>query len=77
MQGLADKNHWRDSFKDQLNVDFKDWMYDSIAKNIENKSKACNFKDSIANEQLNSIGNEKVPIKKKVKFNLEAKEKSR
>jgi hypothetical protein len=50
MQGLADKNHWRDSFKDQLNVDFKDWMYDSIAKNIENKSKACNFKDDIANE---------------------------
>lgn len=28
MQFLADKNHWRDTFEDQLNVDFKDWMYD-------------------------------------------------
>lgn len=31
MKGLAANNHWRDSFKDQLNVDFKDWMYNSIA----------------------------------------------
>ena len=31
MQILADKNHWRDTFQDQLNVDFKDWMYDQVA----------------------------------------------
>lgn len=53
MQSLADNNHWRDSFKDQLNVDFKDWMYSSIAKNLENKTKSSNFKDDICNDQLN------------------------
>jgi hypothetical protein len=37
MQFMADKNHWRDSFQDQLNVDFKEWMYDSISQNISNK----------------------------------------
>lgn len=52
-------------------------MYDSIAKTIENKTKAGDFKDGLCNQQLNIIGNEKVPIKQRVKFNLEAKEKSR
>jgi len=50
MQSLADKNHWRDSFKDQLNVDYKDWLYDSVAKTLENKGKSGNFKDEICNE---------------------------
>ena len=77
MQYLADKNHWRDTFKDQLNVDFKDWMYDSIARTLENKAKSSNFKDSICQEQLKDIATEKDPIKRSVKFNLEAKEKSR
>jgi hypothetical protein len=77
MQFLADKNHWRDTFKDQLNVDYKDWMYDSIAKTLENKHKSSNFKDTICSEQLQSIGTEKDPIKRSVRFNLEAKEKSR
>lgn len=74
---MADKNHWRDSFQDQLNVDFKDWMYDSIANTLSNKHKASNFKDSICHEQITEIGKEKEPIKRKVKFSLEKKEKFR
>lgn len=58
-------------------MDFKDWMYDSIAKNLNNKEKSSAFKDSICSEQLNKIGTEKDPIKRTVRFNLEAKEKSR
>ena len=50
MEHLASKNHWRDTFKDQLNVDFKDWMYNSIAKNLENKAKSGSFKDGVCNE---------------------------
>jgi len=77
MQHLADKNHWRDTFKDQLNVDFKDWMYDSIARTLENKEKSSQFKDGLCKDQLKEIGTEKDPIKRTVRFNLEAKEKSR
>ena len=77
MQYLADKNHWRNTFKDQLNVDFKDWMYNSIATNLENKQKSSNFKDSICTDQLVQIGTEKDPIKRNVRFNLEQREKSR
>jgi hypothetical protein len=77
MQFLADKNHWRNTFKDQLNVDFREWMYNSIAKTIENKHKAQGFEDQICDEQLTKIGQTKDPIKRKVQFNLEKKEKFR
>lgn len=52
MQYLASKNQWRDTFNDQLNVDFKDWMYSSISKTLENKAKSMIFKDNICNDQL-------------------------
>ena len=74
---MADKNHWRDTFQDQLNVDFKDWMYDQVAQNLANKKKSNVFEDGICTEQLTSIGTAKDPIKAKVKANLEAREKSR
>ncbi len=77
MQYLADKNHWRNTFKDQLNVDFKDWLYDSVSQNLTNKTRSKNFKDGICNTQISTISKEKDPIKKTVKFNLEQKEKSR
>ena len=47
MQILADKNHWRDTFQDQLNVDFKEWMYDQVAQNLANKKKSKIFEDGI------------------------------
>ena len=77
MQFLADKNHWRDSFKDQLNVNFKEWLYDSVVTNIGNKQKASTFEDGLATEQIKAIGTAKDPIKRKVQFNLEKKEKFR
>jgi hypothetical protein len=47
MQFMADKNHWRDTFKDQLNVDYKDWLMDSVSNSLSNKQKTC-----INNNQL-------------------------
>lgn len=77
MQQLADKNHWRNTFEDQLNVDLKDWMYDQVTQNLANKKKSKVFKDGICTEQLKSIGTEKDPIKAAVRFGLEQREKSR
>jgi len=31
LKQLAGNNHWRDTFHDQLNVDYKDWIYSAIA----------------------------------------------
>ena len=58
-------------------MDFKDWMYDQVAQNLANKKKSKVFKDAICTEQLSSIGNEKNPIKDRVKFNLQQRENSR
>ena len=52
-------------------------MYSSVTQNLENKAKAAVFKDGIADEQITKIGAEKDPIKKRVRFNLEKKEKFR
>ena len=52
-------------------------MYDSIARTLENKEKSSQFKDGLCKDQLKEIGTEKDPIKRTVRFNLEAKEKSR
>ena len=77
MQHLADKNHWRDSFKDQLHVDFKDWMYQSISNNLDNKAKSGQFKDEICTDQVMKIGSQKDPIKRSVRFGIEQREKQR
>lgn len=77
MKILADKNHWRDTFQDQLNVDFKDWMYEQVAQNLSNRKKSKAFKDGICTTQLTSIGTEKDPIKARVRYSLEQREKSR
>jgi len=52
-------------------------MYSSITTNLQNKVKAGTFKDQIFNEELDKIGKEKEPIKRKVHFNLESKAKTR
>jgi len=77
MKYLADNDHWRDTFEDQLNIDYKDWLYGQVGKQLENKAKSNVLKDQICNDKLKDIGTEKEPIKRSVKFNLAKKVKSR
>ena len=48
-----------------------------MAQNLSNKNKSKTFKNGICTDQLNAIGTEKDPIKARVRFNLEQREKSR
>jgi hypothetical protein len=77
MQFLADKNHWRDTFKDQLNVNFRDWLMDSVGTNLVNKQKTCVNNNNLCDEQILKIGNAKEPIKRKVQFEIQKKDKFR
>lgn len=77
MQYLAEKNHWRDTFKDQLNVNFKEWLVSSVEHNLTNKQKACVQNNQICDEELAIIGQAKEPIKRKVQFEIQKKEKFR
>lgn len=74
---LAEKKHWKDTFKDQLHCDFKDWIYGTVARNLENKQKAKTEQDDICKEQFTSISKEKIPIKNAVKYKLDQREKGR
>ena len=70
MQFLADKNHWRDTFKDQLNVNFKEWLVSSVEHNLSNKQKACVQNNQICDDELAVIAKAKDPIKRKVQFEI-------
>lgn len=70
VQYMADKNHWRDTFKDQLNVNFKDWLMDSVGSNLQNKQKTCINSNELCDQQIQEIGSAKEPIKRKVQFEI-------
>lgn len=77
MQFLAEKNHWRDTFKDQLHINFQEWLIDSVAANISNKVSGNIQSNDLATEEIVKMGMEKDPIRRKVKWNLEKKEQFR
>lgn len=74
---LAEKKHWKDTFKDQLHCEYKDWLYSAVARNLTNKQKAKVEQDDICKNQFVAIGQEKVPIKRRVAYKLDQKERGR
>ena len=77
MKLLAGKKDWDDSFKDQLHCEYKDWLYSAVSDNLANQKKAKAEQDAVCNDQFDSIGREKLPIKKKVAYQLDQKERGR
>lgn len=45
MKLLVSKNHWPNTFKEQLNVQYKDWLYEAINKNLANKGNVRELKE--------------------------------
>ncbi len=74
MQFLTDKNHWRDSFKDQLNINYQEWLMDSVAANLSNKQQSETQNNELCNEEIQKIGSAQQPIKRKVEFAIEKKQ---
>ena len=77
VKALAEKKHWKDTFKDQLQCEFKDWLYGSVVQNLKNKQASKSEQDSICTEQFKQIAEQKGPIKNKVMYYLNQKEKGR
>lgn len=74
---LADHNYWRNSFKDQLQTNFKEWMLKKIQDDFGKDTKGEEFQDSVFKEQLDEITLAKEPIKKAIQYNIERKMKVR
>ncbi len=47
LQYLADCSYWRDTFQDQLQIIYKEWLFNKIEDNLTIEQKAAEFQDSV------------------------------
>jgi len=77
MQYLVDNSYWRNSFKDQLQVNYKDWLYKKIHEDKQKDVKARTYIDELCQEQIEEAGKAKGPIKRNIEQVLQKKAKIR
>ena len=77
MTQLADHSYWRDGFKDQLTVAFKDQLLSSVLTETQKFDKSGNVIDEVIMDQLNVFGKEKEMIKSQMESKQRRREKSR
>lgn len=77
MTQLADHSYWRDGFKDQLTVAFKDQILSSVLTDTVKFDQAGEVVDSLVGDQLNDFGLEKSRIKAMMMSKQSRREKSR
>jgi hypothetical protein len=70
VQFLADNNVWRDSFTDQLNCVYKDWLYKKIDEEQLKESLSQHFQHQVISSTVQEIGRAVEPIKKTIQFNI-------
>jgi hypothetical protein len=47
MQFLNDNSFWRNNFYDLLNVNYKEWLFDAVEEEIDNKENQAVFLDNV------------------------------
>lgn len=73
MQSLANEHHWRSRFEDQLNVDYKEWLFKKVSEEFTKATKVEDFVSGttgIVGEQLVTLEKIKEPIKKQIASNV-------
>ena len=48
LQWLSDNSFWRNTFQDQLNTNYKDWLFGQIENELTKKASSHDLVDSIA-----------------------------
>jgi len=59
MTQLADQSFWRDGFKDQLTVAYKDQLLSSVLVDTQKFDHSANVIDEVVYDQLEAFGKEK------------------
>ena len=77
MTQLAEHSYWRDGFKDQLTVAFKDQLLSSVLIDTQKFGHSGTLLDGIVGEQLDQFGKEKSRIKTSMMAKQTRREKSR
>ena len=69
MKFLSEHSYWRDSFKDQLTVSFKDHLYSQVQGDQSKRSNAETFLDRVIATNLNNFAKQKLDIKSETEAN--------
>ena len=77
MHKLARHNYWRDGFKDQLTVAYKDALLTSVRKDTEKFTEAGQYLDSIVSDQFVKFDVDKKRIRKNMAAKIARREATR
>ena len=55
LQGLTENACWRDSFKDQLGVSYKDTVYNKVMSEVNKRQQAGHFVEGIVQDKIKGI----------------------
>ena len=77
MTQLNENSYWRDGFKDQLTVAFKDSLLGSVLNDTQKFEHAGGMIDGLVSEQLDSFGQTKARVKSSMVAKQTRREKSR
>ena len=77
MTQLAEHSYWRDGFKDQLNVGFKDNLLGSVLNDTQKFDHAGSLIDGLVSDQLDAFGTTKNRVKSSMIAKQTRREKSR
>lgn len=78
MQDLASSHHWRNRFEDQLNVNYKEWLFKKVSDELTKAVKVEDFlggASGVLGDQLTALEKIKEPIKKQMVSNITKKDK--
>mmetsp|Transcript_27577 Transcript_27577/g.34233 ORF Transcript_27577/g.34233 Transcript_27577/m.34233 type:complete len:282 (+) Transcript_27577:761-1606(+) len=77
MQQLAENSYWRDSFKDQLTVAYKDSLLSSVLTDSQKTQHSGVLLDGVVRDRLEVFGKDKLRIKSNMIAKQSSREKSR
>ena len=80
MTHLAQGHHWRSRFEDQLQMNYKEWLFRKVSDEFTKAVKVEDFvggREGILGDQLAAIEKTKEPIKKQILAHIAKKDKIR
>lgn len=63
LQHLSDTNYWRNTFKDQLNVDYREFLLQGVEQEMDTVDAYEGLNDLFCKERIGSYTDERRPIK--------------
>ena len=77
MTGMKDTNQFRNRFQDQLQVNYREWMFKKVDEEHQKEGKSDIFQTGLITTEMDQINTTKESIKKTYEMKMQKKEKVR